>query len=106
MDIDKLIFLDESGLNTGMTRLYVRSFDKERVVDYISDVRFERTTILSSIRANGDMVPLIFEGALNGELFKVLLRRNLCFIGQPRGSRDISFHVTSRFLWAGCWRSC
>ena len=65
MDIDKLIFLDESGINTGMTRLYGRSLSKERVVDYMSDVRFERTSILSSIRANGDMVPLVFEGTLN-----------------------------------------
>ena len=77
MDIDKLIFLDESGLNTGMTRLYGRSSGKERVVDYIPDVRFERTTILSSIRANGDMVPLIFEGALNGELFKAYISKCL-----------------------------
>jgi transposase len=73
MDIDKLIFLDESGLNTGMTRLYGRSSSKERVIDYIPDVRFERTTILSSVRVNGDMVPLIFEGALNGELFKAYI---------------------------------
>jgi len=70
MDIDKLVFLDESGINTGMTRLYGRSSSDERIVDYMPDVRFERTSILSSIRANGDMVPLVFEGALNGELFK------------------------------------
>jgi hypothetical protein len=70
MDIDKLVFLDESGINTGMTRLYGRSPSNERIIDYVPDVRFERTSILSSIRANGDMVPLVFEGSLNGELFK------------------------------------
>ncbi|MCL1876402.1 MAG: IS630 family transposase [Synergistaceae bacterium] len=70
MDIDKLIFIDESSVNTGMTRLYGRGLGKERVVDYVPDVRFERTTILSSVRANGEMVPLVFEGSLNGELFK------------------------------------
>jgi transposase len=37
---------------------------------YTPDVRFERTTILSSIRTNGELVPLVFEGSLNGELFK------------------------------------
>jgi len=36
----------------------------------VADVRYERISILSSIRANGDMVPLVFEGALNGDLFK------------------------------------
>ena len=70
MDRDKLVFLDESSINTGMTRLYGRAPANERVVDYTPDVRFERTTILSSVRANGDMVPLVFEGALNGEFFK------------------------------------
>ena len=34
------------------------------------DVRFERTSIISSLRFNGDSVPLIFKGTLNGELFK------------------------------------
>ncbi|MCL2009999.1 MAG: IS630 family transposase [Synergistaceae bacterium] len=77
MDIDKLVFLDESGVNTGMTRLYGRSLSKERVVDYIPDIRFERTSILSSIRANGNMVPLVFEGALNGELFKAYISQCL-----------------------------
>ena len=70
MDIRKLVFIDESSINTGMTRLYGRGINKERVVDYVPDVRFERTTILSSVRANGEKVPLIFEGSLNGELFK------------------------------------
>ena len=77
MDIDKLVFLDESGINTGMTRLYGRNLSKERVVDYTPDVRFERTSILSSIRANGDMVPLVFEGALNGDLFKAYISQFL-----------------------------
>lgn len=65
-----MIFLDESGINTGMTRLYGRAPSNERVVEYVPDVRFERTSILSSLRINGDMVPFVFEGALNGDLFK------------------------------------
>lgn len=70
MDIDKLVFLDECIVNTGMTRLYGRGQSNERVVDYVPDVRFERTSLLSSIRLNGEKVPLVFEGSLNGDLFK------------------------------------
>jgi transposase len=77
MDINKMVFLDESGINTGMTRLYGRSSSNERVIDYIPDVRFERTTILSSVRANGEMVPLVFKGALNGQLFKAYISQCL-----------------------------
>jgi hypothetical protein len=64
IDIDSLVFLDESSIDTGMTRLYGRGAGNERVADHTPDTRFERTTVLSSIRANGDMVPLIFEGSL------------------------------------------
>jgi transposase len=69
-DATKRVFLDESSINTGMTRLYGRGVRGVRVTDYAPDVRFERTSILSSVRLNGDLVPLIFEGSLNGELFK------------------------------------
>ena len=77
MDIEKLVFIDESGINTGMTRLYGRSLSDARVIDYAPDVRFERTSILSSVRVNGDMVPLVFEGALNGDLFKEYISKCL-----------------------------
>jgi transposase len=70
MDVDKLVFIDESSINTGMTRLYGRGKKGERVVDYTPDVRFERTTILPSVRVNGELVPCTFEGSLNGDIFK------------------------------------
>ena len=69
MSPDKLVFIDETGINTGMTRLYGRASSDRRVVDCTPDIRFERTTVLSSIRASGEMVPLIFEGSLDGEMF-------------------------------------
>jgi transposase len=73
MEADSLVFLDETGANTGMTRLYGRAFEGERVVDYVPDVRFERTTLLSSVRLDGTTVPVCFEGALNGEIFKTYI---------------------------------
>jgi transposase len=77
MDISRLVFLDESGVNTGMTRLYGRAFEGERVVDYIPDVRFQRTSVLSSVRSDGSCVPIVFSGSLNGELFKQYLKEFL-----------------------------
>lgn len=53
-----------------MTRLYGRAPKNERVVDSVPDVRFHRTTILSSVRLDGTIVPCVFEDALNGVLFK------------------------------------
>ncbi len=77
MDITKLVFLDESGINLGMTRLYGRGLKGERVIDYVPDVRFKRTSILSSIRLEGNCVPIVFSGSLDGELFKKYLKEFL-----------------------------
>jgi transposase len=70
MDFNRLVFFDESSINTGMTRFYGRAKKGDRVVEHIPDIRFERTTILSSVRANCEIVPMLFSGSLNGEIFK------------------------------------
>ena len=77
MNAAKLVFLDECGVNTGMTRLYGRGPREERVVDAVPDVRFQQTTILCSIRLDATTVPCVFEGALNGELFRAYIRQFL-----------------------------
>ena len=77
LDSNRLVFLDESGVNTGMTRLYGRALKHERVIDAVPDIRFHRTTILSSVRLDGTTVPLVFEGALNGNIFQVYVTQML-----------------------------
>lgn len=77
LDADRLVFLDESSVNCGMTRLYGRAEKQDRIDDYTPDVRFERTSIISSIRLDGTQVPLIFKGTLNGELFAVYVKEML-----------------------------
>jgi len=67
--LDRLVFLDESGVNLAETRLYGRAPSDERVIDYVPDARFERKTILVSVKLNGQMSSLLFGGALNGKLF-------------------------------------
>ena len=52
-----------------MTRLYGRAPSNERVNDYVPDVRFKRTSVISTIRLNGNSVPMMFNGTLNGDLF-------------------------------------
>jgi transposase len=73
IDSDKLVFVDECGINCGMTRLYGRAHRSERLNDYVPDIRFERTSVISSIRLNGDIAPLMFKGALNGEVFSTYI---------------------------------
>ena len=70
LDPDKLVFLDESSINLGMTRLYGRAPKNERVVDYVPDVRFQRLSVISAVRLDGRHVPMVFSGTLNGEFFR------------------------------------
>jgi len=60
-----------------MTRLYGRGLSRERVVDAIPDTRFHHTSVLSSVRLDGTIIPCVFEGALNGELFLEYVRKFL-----------------------------
>ena len=69
MDASSLVFIDETGINLAMTRLYGRAFGEERVVDYVPDVRFDRVSLLSSVRLDGTLVPLTYSGTLDGKLF-------------------------------------
>ena len=71
------MFIDEISVNCGMTRLYARSKIGERVNDYVPDVRFERTSLISSLRLNSDQVPFMFKGSLTGELFRLYVRDEL-----------------------------
>ena len=77
LDPSHLVFLDESGVNTGMTRIYGRAASHKRVREAMPDTRFERTSVLSSVRLDGTMVPMVFEGALNSELFKAYVEKML-----------------------------
>jgi len=60
MDSSKLIFIDEASINTGMTRLYGRAEGGNRITGYVPDVRFERTSIVSSVRLDGTITPACF----------------------------------------------
>lgn len=60
-----------------MTRLYGRALKNQRVNDYVPDVRFERTSIISTIRLDGEQMPLVFKGGLTGDIFSVYVKEML-----------------------------
>ena len=52
---DNLVFLDESGVNTDMTRIYGRAPSNQRVADGAPSTTPITTTVLASIRTNGQI---------------------------------------------------
>jgi len=77
LDIAKLVALDESSVNLSYTRLYGWAPSGERVNEGVVDVRFERQSILSTMRINGGIVPIVFEGTLNKEIFSAYIENQL-----------------------------
>jgi transposase len=62
-------FLDESGVNLSMTRLYGRAAPDQRVVESTPLPSGPRTTTLAVIGATGITAPLVLSGAVNGTIF-------------------------------------
>lgn len=77
MPLKNLVFIDESGVNIDMTRIYGRARGKERVNDYVPLNTQKNTTLLSSIRLEQTLAKTVFTGALNGDIFLDYIRNIL-----------------------------
>ena len=75
--LEHLVFLDESGVNTNMSRRYARAFGGNRAVDAVPLNKGQSTTILSSVRLDGTTASTVFPGAVNRDKFKDYLRDRL-----------------------------
>lgn len=76
-DVKKLVFLDESGVNTDMTRHYARAKKHERAIDSAPVNTPRSTTILSSIQLGGDMVYTVYPGGTTAARFANYLQEKL-----------------------------
>ena len=76
-EADKLVFLDESGVNTDLSRRYGRAIGGERSVDKTPLNTPANTTILSSKRLNGETAYTIYSGGMTREKFLDYLKNTL-----------------------------
>ena len=67
------IFLDESGVNIAMTRLYGRAPRGERVVDSVPENWGENVTMIAALGLDGVRAAMSLEGALDGSAFEVFV---------------------------------
>ena len=72
-----MIFIDETGAKTNMTRLYGRARNGQRCHDHAPDGRWERTSILSAIRVTGETCSVVFDGALDGKIYNAYIEQFL-----------------------------
>jgi transposase len=69
LDPAKLVFIDETSVNTNMVRLYGRCPCGMRLVDHVPFGHWETMTFVSALRHDGMVAPMLIEGPMNGELF-------------------------------------
>ena len=75
--VEHLVFLDESGVNTDLTRLYGRALSSQRAVDHAPLNTPRTTTVLSSIRLDGEKAFTTYQGGTTGERFVQYLKKTL-----------------------------
>ena len=73
----QLVFVDESGAKTNMTRLRGRALEGARVLDRAPHGHWGTTTMLGSIRLNGKSACLAVEGATDRDVFREYVRQVL-----------------------------
>ena len=70
-DARRLVFVDESGFNTSMTRLYARAPKGKRAYGKVPRNRGKNTTLIAAITLEGGMgESMIVEGATDSEAFE------------------------------------
>lgn len=77
LDPAKLVFLDETGANTKMSRRYGRAPRGQRVVGRVPHGHWKTTTFVAGLRADGLVAPTVIDGAMNGDVFVAYVQQVL-----------------------------
>ncbi len=78
MEVEKLVFIDETWTTTGMTRRYGRAPRGQRCRDSAPHGHWETTTFVGALRRHRLTAPLVTDGPLDGEIFLAYVRQSLC----------------------------
>ena len=77
LDPQKLVFIDETGANTKMSRRYGRAPRGQRVIGRVPHGHWKTTTFVGALRSEGLVAPMVIDGAMNGDLFVAYVRQML-----------------------------
>jgi len=72
-----MVFLDESGANTKMTRRCGRSPVGQRLICSVPQGHYQTTTLIAAVRLCGSQAPWLFDGPMDGELFLAWVKQGL-----------------------------
>lgn len=75
---DRLVFIDESGVNTKMTRRFGRSLKGQRLVDKVPHGHYKTTTFIAALRSDCVCAPFLLDSPMDGDCFLVYVEQILC----------------------------
>nr|AJW30039.1 transposase [Ochrobactrum sp. LM19] len=88
LDPERLVFIDETGLNTKMARLRGRSQRGERCHAGIPHGHWKTMTFTGALRLSGMTAPMVLDGAMNADAFRAYVDQVLIPTLKP-GDIDI-----------------
>jgi transposase len=83
MDVEKLVFIDETWAATNMTRSYGRAPKGCRCIDSAPLGDWQTTTFVAGLRHHKLTAPMVIDGPMDGELFLAWIEQFLCPTLQP-----------------------
>ena len=75
--IERLVFIDESGAKTNMTRTRGRAPRGVRVVEAVPQGHWSVTTMISAIRTSGPFAAAVVNGATDSDVFRTYVQHVL-----------------------------
>ncbi len=77
LDPERLVFIDETGLSTKMARLRGRALRGERCRAGVPHGHWKTTTFTGALRLSGMTAPFVYDGAMNGTVFRAYVEQVL-----------------------------
>ena len=77
LDFTRLVFLDESGAKTNMTRLRGRALEGRRLFDTAPHGHWCTTTMIAAVRLDGSTACMAIDGATDKDVFREYVRNVL-----------------------------
>jgi transposase len=67
--VGHLVFIDETGAKTNLTRLYGRCAPGQRLVEKVPHGHWQTSTLLTAVRSTGPFAATVFDGPMNACTF-------------------------------------
>lgn len=77
MDAARLVYLDETGAKTNMTRVFARAKRGERAVDYAPAGHWNTTTLVAGVTCEGPLAPMLLDGPMDRLAFEAYVEQVL-----------------------------